>query len=92
MSEGQTYWFKPKTHGYGAAPIHWKGWALIGAFVLYVLAVTQVLVVGPTLLPDGLSVMKLGLWLAAMALGILLFVHLTKKKTDGPWRWRWGKK
>jgi len=24
MSE---YWFKPKSHGYGASPANWKGWA-----------------------------------------------------------------
>ncbi|HEU4381635.1 MAG TPA: hypothetical protein VFR73_23945, partial [Hyphomicrobiaceae bacterium] len=21
------YWFKPKSHGYGATPANWKGWA-----------------------------------------------------------------
>ena len=27
------HWFTPKTHGYGAYPTSWKGWALIGAFL-----------------------------------------------------------
>jgi hypothetical protein len=25
-------------------------------------------------------------------IGMLLLIYITKKKTDGPWEWNWGKK
>jgi len=41
------YWFRPKTYGYGATPVNWKGWAsslvavvaLLVVFRLFVLPV-----------------------------------------------------
>lgn len=30
-------WFGPKPNGYGAVPIHWKGWATMAAYVVVTL-------------------------------------------------------
>jgi hypothetical protein len=47
------YWFKPHTHGYGATPSGWKGWAAIGVFVATVLALSLSLVTFPAETPTG---------------------------------------
>ena len=43
MAESRSqFWFKPKTHGYGATPVTWQGWVASGAFVALVIVVTRV--------------------------------------------------
>ena len=76
-----TYWFKPKTHGYGAYPTTWHGWALIAVFVLGQLALAH------ALLPAAGG--SIGPWLAGSALMTVTFIWVSKVKTDGDWRWRW---
>jgi hypothetical protein len=74
-----SYWFKPKSHGYGAVPTSWQGWVLTLGFALFVAA----MVVG--LETRGLSV----LWFAVAVLAVTAgFVAVTKARTDGEWRWR----
>lgn len=83
------FWFKPKTHGYGAYPANWKGWAAIVVFALVQLALAVGLLVPMTAWgqPPGLTAV------AAFMLGTAVitaaFISVTKSKTDGEWRWRW---
>ena len=84
------YWFKPKTHGYGATPTGWKGWALITVFGSLLVAMPLALIVWPSRAgnpPSTATIIVLGLALTAITIGFLLFTRL---KTDGAWRWRWG--
>ena len=81
------YWFKPKTHGYGAAPANWKGWALIAAFGLAQLMFVLLMM---AISADPGTPLWWVLALAAFMLVITaVFIWVTKRQTDGEWRWRW---
>lgn len=70
------YWFRPKLYGYGATPATWQGWVVTGAFSAAVVALAAA--GDPILL---LFALLLVLWLVLVA----------RRKTDGEWRWRWGR-
>ena len=79
------YWFRPKRYGYGATPSTWEGWAAAaGVVVLTILATLWI----PALFPTP------GAGYAATLVAVLAiiaaFLWLVWKKTDAPWRWRWG--
>lgn len=86
------HWFKPKTYGYGAYPVTWKGWALIAGFVAaeVLLGLALVYLILP-LRADGLTITLLTA-LVAVAMIVLAwsFIRLSQAKTEGGWRWRWG--
>ena len=85
------YWFKPKTHGYGVAPTNWKGWALILGVVLASFTLAAVLLLPASLSKVAPSPGRLILFAALELLLMGGFLHISRKKTDGAWRWRWGK-
>jgi len=79
-----TYWFRPKRYGYGATPVTWQGWAVTILVVLVVAAASLVL-----------RLTERHLWaLAALlpfdAIAVAALVIISRRKTDGEWRWRWG--
>ena len=76
------YWFKPKSHGYGATPANWKGWVASLAFLL--VASQQ----NPGSTFSGWAI---GVWALMVAVLVVGFVRLARAKTDGEWKWRWGK-
>jgi hypothetical protein len=84
------YWFKPHTYGFGATPANWKGWAATGVFALVMAAVTLLLekwiisVGRPTTWPIVVAFVAVLILTAG-------FIALAWAKTDGQWRWRWGK-
>jgi hypothetical protein len=82
-------WFKPKTHGYGAAPTSWKGWAVTIVYAMVVIAFSVWMVSAPGGRPDAGTVLAWLLMIAAITSAFCLFV---KSKTDGDWKWRWGGK
>lgn len=88
-----TFWFKPKTMGYGAYPVSWQGWALIAAFVVGDLALAYA-TLGPAMfagVPPGTT--SLMLFLSGTVALTTAFLFVCRRKTDGTWRWRWpGKK
>lgn len=73
-------WFKPKLYGLGAFPATWQGWALTLVYVGVM---------------GGLGVMQDGapdaLWWAIVSIATLVFVVIAWRKTEGGWRWRWGR-
>ena len=72
-------WFEPKRFGYGAGwPIAWQGWALVGGYLLLVLAATR-------LLPQHR--LAFGMTVGALTLAVL---PICAAHTRGGWRWRWG--
>ncbi len=79
-----SYWFKPKKYGYGATPVTWRGWAVIVATVLAMVAVS----LGVRLTAKSLWTLAALLIFDALAIGVLVIV--SRRKTDGQWRWRWG--
>ncbi len=78
------YWFKPKRYGYGATPVTWEGWAVTLGTVLGMVAVSLYL----RLAAKSLGALVLLLAFDAAAIAVLWIV--SRRKTDGEWRWRWG--
>jgi hypothetical protein len=80
-----TYWFRPKRYGYGVTPVTWQGWCITIAFAI-------VVVVSSALVPIFAAST---LWIfVAIPIDLLLIFALivvSRRKTDGEWRWRWGK-
>jgi hypothetical protein len=74
--KAMSYWFRPKYYGYGATPANWKGWLAIAVFV----ALAAVIFSGAA------DLWRFGAFAALLA----LFAWIVWKKTDGPFRWRWG--
>jgi hypothetical protein len=80
------YWFKPKRYGYGATPVTWEGWAVIGAAV-------AIVVVAFLLLLSDRGATGFANWIAFIAVLVITLAALSMlsaRKTDGAWRWRWG--
>lgn len=86
------FWFKPKTHGYGAYPTNWKGWAATVAFPLAVLLLLYPFVIGPAASSSAPTLPGIIGSLAVAMIATVAFIKLTRAKTDGEWRWRWGGK
>lgn len=78
-------WFAPKRYGYGAGlPISWEGWTALLVFLAAVMAVSGVSL---ALLPTGWAIVATAGGTFVLA---LLFVVITRAKTEGGWRWRNG--
>jgi hypothetical protein len=86
------YWFAPMTHGYGAYPTNWKGWAAIGAFIVIELGLALALIAFVLASRSGepFNTGLIVVWLATAAAVIAGLYRLTRAKTNGEWRWRWG--
>jgi len=81
-----TYWFRPKRYGYGATPVTWQGWAV--TLVAVAAIVTMSLFLRLTEKYDGAFVVMLGF----DAVVVIALVIVSRRKTDGEWRWRWGER
>jgi cytochrome c biogenesis protein CcdA len=79
-----TFWFRPKRYGYGATPVTWQGWALTFGSVAVIVAAT--------LMVARHSALDVVFWLgvAIVFAAIFALVEISRRKTDGEWRWRWG--
>jgi uncharacterized membrane protein HdeD (DUF308 family) len=80
------YWFRPKRYGYGATPTTWQGWAMTIA-VAVILAGS---IVAMNLLVDRSNLVAWLAWAAIIAGMTYWFVQLSRWRTDGEWRCRWG--
>ncbi len=71
-------WFAAKRYGYGSGlPLRWQGWA--------VLAVYGVLLVA------AIKLLGVMLKLAVIVAATLILAVICARRTEGGWRWRWGK-
>ena len=77
------YWFKPKRYGYGATPATWEGWTLtVGALAVVLLA---------SLMVSGQASPALwAVWFATVLVAVAGLWVISRRRTDGVWRWRWG--
>ena len=90
MSETPEIWFRRKTHGYGADPANWKGWAAVGVFLLLELALVGLLLVLPAMSARGLSALDIVIYVVAVAILAAGFLRLVWARTEGGWGWQWG--
>jgi hypothetical protein len=73
-------WFSAKSHGYGAGlPVVWQGWALMAAHIGLLAAIGLALHDRPVAL--------IPLLVLAGAAPIPIYAA----RTEGGWRWRWGR-
>jgi hypothetical protein len=72
------YWFKPKKYGYGAFPKTWEGWTLVAVFAVFIIWRS-------TLAQYDSYRFAWEIILAAFVLA-----YVSKDKTEGKWKWRWG--
>ena len=84
-------WFRPKKHGYGVTPANWKGWVAILGYVFGLVFGTVVLL-SPDFAGGPPSTARILLWAALVGFGTAAFVRLSKERTDGEWKWRWGER
>ncbi|MGH1418654.1 MAG: hypothetical protein ACRBCJ_07335 [Hyphomicrobiaceae bacterium] len=89
QEKDQEFWFKPKRHGYGATPTHWKGWVATLAFSVALAVVSLGVLLSLT---DENRLAGMLAWAVGLLIAVLVFTHFTKSKTDGPWGWRWNGK
>ena len=81
------YWFRPKRFGYGATPITWEGWALtLGSMVVVMGAVG--IAVASQILRWPISEALIAAAIAVTAVTLAAAISVTRRKTDGEWRWR----
>jgi hypothetical protein len=80
------YWFRPKRYGYGATPVTWEGWVV----TLGVAVVVAGSIVAMNVLVDRSNAVAWLLWAVIVAAVTYWFVALSRRRTEGEWRWRWG--
>ncbi len=80
------YWFRQKQFGYGATPSTWQGWLFAIACAL--------LVTGLAFGADFVHDDRQRFLLIAIGLPVVLipFAVIGHAKTEGGWRWRWGRR
>lgn len=77
-------WFRTKQYGYGAGlPCSWEGWVALAVFLGAMLVLPA--------LPAALF--HAHPWLpVVLYVGLIVgFIIVAWRKSDQPWRWRWGK-
>lgn len=84
------YWFKARSHGYGAVPVTWQGWLTVAVFVIVMTGLWFVIV--PSGASSDVPWTALALWLTAVAILTTGFLAFCRSRTEGEWRWRWGEK
>ena len=73
-------WFRQKSFGYGAGlPVAWQGWALLAAHIVLLVGLGALLRDKPAAL------------VAVVITAALLPMPLYAARTEGGWRWRWGR-
>lgn len=73
-------WFRPKSYGYGSGlPFKWQGWVLMAVHVGLVFGIALAFQHQPVM------VILLSLFAAVVPLPIYA------ARTEGGWRWRWGR-
>jgi hypothetical protein len=81
------YWFKPKRYGYGAVPTTWEGWAFTALIVAVILGSGWLLL--GTGAPRGTTAVFV--WWVIVMVVLAASRAVTRSKTEGGWRWRWGR-
>ncbi len=80
-SSSSEKWFGPRLYGYGVTPINGKGWAVFGAYLLCILALTfETIVASMSGTPHPIITLVL------MGLATAVFLMVAVKKGPASWR------
>jgi hypothetical protein len=85
-------WFRPRRYGYGAYPCNWKGWAFTTGFLVLFLGWTAFMLLPLSAPGHEPGSTRWMLWLGLGLIAAIVFAKISRKKTDGPWGWRWAGK
>ena len=73
-------WFHVKRYGFGAGlPCSWEGWALVIGFLI-------VVITSGVVFTERAPMLHIGIVAASTAIVLVV----SRLKSDGPWKWRWG--
>ena len=73
-------WFRHKAYGIGVGlPLAWQGWAFLTLHIALILGLTLMLKDSPVAM------------VAAVISAALLPLPIYASRTQGGWRWRWGR-
>jgi hypothetical protein len=88
------YWFKPKRYGYGATPTTWEGWAMTFGYCAVVGVASLLLVMAreTMTLPLWSILAMWAAWTVVVGVCTVAMLIVSKRRTDGEWRWRWGRR
>ncbi len=79
------YWFRQKRFGYGATPNSWQGWLLtVGSAA----AAIAVIIAADFQHDNATRFLLIAIGLPLIVVPTLLITYV---KTEGGWRWRWGR-
>ena len=79
------YWFRQKKFGYGATPNTWQGWTLTNVSSLAVFGV----ILSAPMIRDNL--LRVAWIVLGLSVNIIVTVAVSRRKTEGGWRWRNGR-
>lgn len=71
------YWFKPKRFGYGVVPSSKEGWLVTLIFII--------ITIYAAIKYQNNNFQ----FFTILIVGIIIFIMIAKKRTDGEWKWRW---
>jgi len=83
-------WFVPKSHGWGAAPKDWRGWALILGFIAVDLLALWFLILRSVVAGAMPAAWQMIVFAILFGLLPVILIVVVRSLTDGEWRWRWG--
>lgn len=82
VGQGKQYWFPRKTHGWGwGLPVAWQGWLVLAAYAIGVVVLHFLFL---------LPAVRIGAFLAGMAVLTVLLVAVCWLKGEPPDGWHWG--
>jgi peptidoglycan biosynthesis protein MviN/MurJ (putative lipid II flippase) len=84
------YWFRPKRIGYGATPATWEGWVFtLGCCAVIGLASWLLVGTRQNWVEMGwVATTAWALWLVIVVGTSAALLIVSKRRTDGEWRWR----
>ena len=88
------YWFKPKVFGYGASPTTWEGWAVVLGYCALVALMTLAVLIAaePGKVSASAQWTMWIAWLVVVGVATAALAVISRRRTDGEWRWRWGRR
>jgi hypothetical protein len=77
------YWFKARLYGWGWTPVRWQGWAVLGVYLVAVVALATTL--------DDTSPPREVVFTFLLPLALLTATLIRICYKTGEWpRWQWG--